>query len=273
MGAASGGLGGWSRVDGEGSEGDGLDVMDTMDAGGGGVVRVFKKSSLRFTFCEDRASGSAGGTDSSRCWVLIGVDVGVRSCLAMYRSLAICNGLRFFRGEGFVGSWGRGVECFGLRRVTFALRARVVSVGFSASEIGVVGREWRFFAEDGVGMHKAFSRLSDVSRGGVLNLGLWGVLLASVQGFVVRSFGGVDVWLADVAFRLRVAFGSAGFLCFRAFWPTGLMFSAIISRCWLIDTSTCAGAEQAGGSCALSVSSFGSSAARSSDLGFASLTY
>ena len=168
------------------------------------------------------------------------------------------------------------MEGFGLRRVTFALRARVVSVGVSASEIGVVGREWRFFAEEGVGMHKAFSRLSascDVSRGGVLNLGLWGVLLASVQGFVVRSFGGVDVWLADVAFRLRVALGSAGFLCFCAFWPTGSMFSVIISRCWLIDTSTCAGAEEAGGICALSVLLFEGFAARSSGLGFASLTY
>ena len=85
MGCASGGLGGWacSRVDGDGSEGDGLDVIDTVDAGGGGgVVCAFEKSSFRFTFCEDRASVSVGGSDSSRCWLLIGVDLGVRSCPA-----------------------------------------------------------------------------------------------------------------------------------------------------------------------------------------------
>ncbi len=132
---------GGRRVDGDGNE-------DEVEAGdvGGGVACVSVKSSLRFTFWEAGRSDSAAGSDVSRCFP-VGVGVGVRSCPARKRALAICSGLRFFRGEGFVGSWGADVGGFALRRVTFPLMARGVSVGSSASEIGVVGRECRFFAE------------------------------------------------------------------------------------------------------------------------------
>ncbi len=54
------------------------------------------------------------------------------------------------RGEGFVGSRGEGLR---ERRVTFWLMAGEICEGVSASEIGVVGREWSFWflAERGDG--------------------------------------------------------------------------------------------------------------------------
>lgn len=221
-------------VVGDGKE-DGLDAADAGD----GAACVSLKSILRFTFCEVRRSASAARAIASRCFP-VGVAVGVRSCPAKNRSLAICSGLRFFRGEGFVGSWLAVVEVFPLRRVTLSLMARVVSVGSSASEIGVVGRECRLFAVGELVKRADHSWLQVLSRlfnscemslGGDLNLGFSGVLLANVQGFVARSLGGVDVWLADGAFRVRVALASAGSLCFCAFWPTGFMFSASTFRC------------------------------------------
>lgn len=123
-----------------------------------------------------------------------------------------------------MGSWAVGVRGLGLRRVTFWLMVRV---GVSESEIGVLGRGWSFFVEEGVvGWQvsvsgpralSAWSSPCEGHLGGVLYLGFSGLRLASVHGLIVRSFGGVDIWIADGAFRVRFAFASAGTFCFCAF--------------------------------------------------------
>ena len=100
------------------------------------------KSSLRFTFCNVKGSVASTVVVASASSVLVFFPVvGVRSCPAKKSSLAICKGLRFFRGEGFVGSWEDGLL---LRMVTFLLMACGVVSGVwgwsSCSEIGVLGR-------------------------------------------------------------------------------------------------------------------------------------